>query len=78
MVEDVILPNWKTLLPAEKLGNAKESLVGQVKREVPQGKKRKRRRQGLKPDEEQEEIKDAEGAPNEPEARSGKIVDITI
>jgi hypothetical protein len=78
MAEDVILPQWKKLLPTEKLGNTKESLVGQVRREVSQRKKKKRKGQELKSDAEQEREDATEGPPKDPEAQSGKIVDITI
>ncbi len=77
MVEDVILPQWKRLLPAEKLGNTKESLIGHIKREVPQKKKKKRSRGEMKSDADREE-EATEEASKDPETRSGKIVDITI
>ena len=37
-----ILPKWKRLLPAEKLGNLKESLVGQVERDPSKEKEKKK------------------------------------
>jgi hypothetical protein len=78
MVEDVILPQWKRLLPAEKLGNTKESLVGRVKREVPQRRKKKRTGQELKSDADQEGEDETEGTSKDPATRSGKILDITV
>ena len=73
-----IFPQWKRLLPAEKLGNLKESLVGQVEKEIPQRKKRKRKGQGLNSDSDQEGTEGAEETSPDSEAPSGKIVDITI
>jgi hypothetical protein len=73
-----ILPLWKKLLPAEKLGNSKESLVGQVEKEVPQRKKRKRKGEGLDSDTDPESAEGTEGTSPDSEAPSGKIVDITI
>ncbi|MEI9475260.1 MAG: hypothetical protein WCO26_01605 [Deltaproteobacteria bacterium] len=73
-----ILPLWKKLLPAEKLGNSKESLVGQVEKEIPQRKKRKRKGQGLNSDTDQESAEGAEETSTDSEAPCGKIVDITI
>jgi len=73
-----ILPQWKRLLPAEKLGNSKESLVGQVEKEIPQRKKRKRKGQGLNSDTDQETAEGAEETSKDSEVQSGKIVDVTI
>jgi hypothetical protein len=73
-----ILPLWKKLLPAEKLGNSKESLVGQVEKEIPQRKKGKRKGKGLNSDNDQEGTEGAEETSADSEAPSGKIVDITI
>ena len=69
---------WSRLLPAEKMGNCKESLVGQVEKEIPQKKKRRRKGQDAKSDTDQEKEGGAEGTSKDPGVDSGKIVDITI
>ncbi len=72
-----ILSQWNRLLPAEKVGNSKESLVSQIEKEIPQKRKKKKRR-GLKTGGDQGGENEAEEAPKDPEAQSGKIVDVTI
>jgi hypothetical protein len=73
-----ILPQWKRLLPTEKLGNSKESLVGQVEKEIPQRKKKRRKGQGSVPDGDQEKTEGGSRGPEDSDPPSGKIVDITI
>ncbi len=73
-----ILPQWKRLLPTEKLGNSKESLVGQVEKEIPQRKKKRRKGQGSVPDGDQENPGGDNESAKDPDTPSGKIVDITI
>jgi hypothetical protein len=73
-----ILPKWKRLLPAEKLGNLKESLVGQVEKEIPQRKRKRRKEQGMTSDADPEKTEGAEESPKDSKVQSGKIVDITI
>ena len=73
-----ILPQWKRLLPAEKLGNSKESLVGQVEKELPQRKKRRRKGQGVTSENDQEKTEGTNRGPEDSDTPSGKIVDITI
>lgn len=73
-----ILPQWKRLLPAEKLGNLKESLVGQVEKEIPQRKRKKRKGQAGTSDAEPEESEGAGESTKDSAVQSGKIVDITI
>ncbi len=69
---------WGSLLPAEKVGNCRESLVGQVEKEIPQQRKRRRKGQDAKSDTDQEKGGGVEGTSKDPEVESGKIVDITI
>jgi len=77
MGDDVsILPQWKRLLPAENVGNSKESLVGQVEKEIPQ--RRRRRRKGLRSEADPVGEEAMGEAAKDPETQSGKIVDITI
>ena len=71
-----ILPQWEKLLPTEKVGNPKESLVGQIERENLQEKKRRKKR--AKSDSGQEKEEEGEETSKDPETKSGKIVDITI
>ena len=71
-----ILTPWERLLPAERLGNSKESLVARIEKEIPQNKKRRKKR--LKGNADQEGEEKAEETSKDPEARSGKIVDVTI
>ncbi len=79
MADEVsILPQWKTLLPAEKVGNSKESLVGQVEKEPFQNKKRRKKRPAPKSDGDEEQRELSEEESKDPETHSGKIVDITV
>ena len=73
-----ILPQWKRLQPAEKVGNSKESLVGQIEREIPQWKKRRRKPKGGSPETDQETEAGTEEISSDPETQSGKIVDVVI
>jgi hypothetical protein len=73
-----ILPKWKRLLPAEKLGDLKESLVGQVEKEIPPRKRKRRKGPGVTSDMDPEKTEGAEESPNDSKVQSGKIVDITI
>ena len=71
-----ILPQWERLRPAEKVGNPKESLIGQIEKEIPHHKKK--RKKGLKTTADQEGEEESEDTSKDPEAQSGKIVDVTI
>ena len=76
MAEDVSI--WSRLLPAEKLGNAKESLINKVDRKFHSGKRKPRKKESDNPelDEEKDELLEEEG--QEPKVQAGKILDITI
>ena len=73
-----ILPKWNRLLPAEKLGNSKESLVTQVEKEMPQRKRKRKKAQERKPEEEPPVEAATEEDSKESALTSGKIVDIVI
>jgi hypothetical protein len=73
-----ILPQWKRLLPAEKVGNMKEGLVGQVEKEIPQRNRKRRKGQAGTSDADPEKTEGAEESTNDSKVQSGKIVDITI
>jgi hypothetical protein len=68
---------WNRLLPAERAGNSKESLITKVDRGVPQ-KKKKGRKRGASRSQGEGHKEDEEENKEESDPHAGKILDIVI